>query len=330
MNYAWGLDVDSNGRPIGALSVDPFSPDSGLAAFDPRKSNAAPARTLSGILNVNYRTGQAVQMATDVQETWSRQPSNIVKFKEQALLWLSGAEVFAHLRPEMRANIAGIFSDDLFPNNVHVLGMVILPAVERMLDKGFIDRDLRVFFDEFNIQVPAQQRIPANLESILLMTNAMTIWTQQLKDVSRADLPQSISSMLVGASDKLKPAVQLGILKVLERVQVLQAAGPGTSGRAALLEYPGGPLAPMSRTLEAAYIILNAESSLGSISPLVRERSAALIVHIVDAMQTGVADANAPETVLWLRAALEKMATVQPTSEFTQLLESLRKIMAGA
>lgn len=206
-------DIDSStGKMDGGLL---FNPKAGLASsLTPldQSASAAAVGSYSGDYAVTFHQGDALDIALNVDEAWTRKVAAIA-LDEQAVLADAAARAFHRLKPSARAAVLSLFDADsgLFPGNAHALPLVFLASVSRLLSDGFIDQDTRSVRQYAVLagmpDAPASE--PATLKSLTRTLRALTAWYAELQNIAATDIPSEAGDSLDGAAAQLLRGSQL-------------------------------------------------------------------------------------------------------------------------
>ena len=329
--YLFGIDQTAPGQiPAGGLTVlaDGTAPTH-LGRFDPREKHT-PARIISGTYGILYPdVDDTIRFVTDVKERWVRY-ANSITLAEQARVWRSAAQAFERLRPRARANCSPLFLLDtgMFPNDAHQLSLAFLPGLAELLDGPLINADAREIYSRVSTE-DNQEQLPASLEELVLLADALSAWQLALRDIRDVGLSADVTSMLADAPTRLRSALQLitqiiltkhiawnqdgGASFVTLSDSVQKTASPALALRAtATLAYLSREILPsayLQRTV--AYLFSNLTSTV--IRPLAR----------------GSQKAD-PETLLWLLGLLSEIKQQKELSASYPWAESLENIIVSA
>ena len=311
--YLLGLEASPSGGALGGLTVDPYVAGDELAPFDPRLDPFG-ARIISGTYSLQLPGGTALDLVLNAKERWHRDPQ-IVPLAEQALLWRAAAAAFHRLRPENRKSVAPLFdtADAIFPADAHRLPLAFLPGMKIMLERSFIETETRSIF------AAAGDPLRADLLDLLRLSGAIGAWTQELRDLSGAELDEPTTQELLAAPAKLLPAAQLAVQSILNtHTTPAEQVNHGLALRLRDTDVTPPPPAVVGETLVT---LIGLESSILN-SPLLKERIIKIALwYGTDILANPKHDAWSAADVLWGLAALNALKAYDPSLDLWWLAD---------
>lgn len=228
-SYLWGLEKDSNGRVYGGLSFEASSSSSGsLSSFDPREQGNITPKVLSGKYQISYPASKGdIDLAVKIKEIWQRFAADI-DIDEQSRLLAAAALAYSRLKPSARNYLTSRFFDKnvgILPDESYQLPLIFLISVGNLLDKYYIDQD-NLNINQFVVLTNSSSNInsqKASLQSLARLARGLSLWIEQLQDISKDRLPSNIAEEINKSLPKLKDALRFTILDIFGRYVVINS-----------------------------------------------------------------------------------------------------------
>ncbi len=224
-HYVVGERDNETEHVSGGLLLDHGATNSAALKGYEAGSSAMPG-LFSGSYAVRFEKAEALELALNVQEHWTRAPGSTT-LEEQAAVLDAAAIAFSRLKPTARSASGTLFApvSGLFPGNAHALPLVFLAGFGASFEASFVDSERRLVFSA------TDRAQPASLSDLGRLLGALTRWYAELVQIAPEDVPEEAAGSLDGSAASLQRAMQL-VTFVILRDHDLAAANVTEAARA--------------------------------------------------------------------------------------------------